>query len=303
MTTHTPIAAASTPAGMPPTYGTSSRTIEDPVHRRLFQEANGLLASTESGREVAEFLDSGEVKVRIFDDAEYNRRFPGSGASFQPAFSTFNAPERALTPKPYAATVLAHEGQHAIDAGSKGSFILKTFGAMGGSVTDAVGAATRLENPMTGWIDGFTGRNNETEVNAYRRQAQVAIELGLNQGRWAHGQNPDGSLRSDDEIRQSLATDPLYRLSSGKRLLFGGAMGTLGTMVGAGAASFAIGKLAPNSYLASHAWPLYAAGAALTGAAILGDQLESRSLEATGDGGNSIAAETFEHVHEANRAE
>ena len=82
--------------------------ISDPGHRKLFDDANGLLASTTSGRHVADYLDSGKVGIEVYTDEVYDSRYPGTGGSYQPGLNRLNLPESALVSHNYAATLLAH---------------------------------------------------------------------------------------------------------------------------------------------------------------------------------------------------
>ena len=243
-----------------------------PEQQRQLDAMLDILDTTRAGREVATYVREHPEIVRVWDDAEYQRTFPGSGASFNPARQQLNLPERVLEQPLRGATTVAHEGQHAADAPNRFGVVLRGVGNVLGSVGDAASAALHLDNPITGMLDGFATRELEFEVSAYRTQAQVAKELGRREYGWNLGQDIDGSVRSDDEIRAALAAESLYTMGSGRRLLLGssiGLVGVLGTSMGVQALA---AKLRPGSFLARHSWPVIAGGAALLGAALLHDR-------------------------------
>ncbi|MCB0879154.1 MAG: hypothetical protein KDC46_09270 [Thermoleophilia bacterium] len=236
-----------------------------------------VLDETEHGKDVAAYLRANPQIVRVWDDAAYNRAFPGSGASFNPARQELNLPRSVLRGIDYGTTTVAHEAQHALDAPNRFGVITRGFANLAGSAIDGAGAAAHLHNPITGMLDGYADRELEWEVSAYRTQAEVAKELGQLEYGWNLGQNADGSVRSDEEIRAALRDEPLYRMAAGRRLMLGatgGALGVLGASLVVGSIA---GRVRPGSYLARHSWPVLAAGGVALGTALLQDQVQYRS--------------------------
>jgi hypothetical protein len=140
----------------------------------------------------------------------------------------------------------------------------------------------RLDNPMSGMLDGIATRQLYTEVNAYRTQAQVAKELGRSEYGWNLGQEIDGSVRSDEQIQQALDMEALYAMGAGRRLFMGASVGALGVLSSSMAINEIARRAAPSSYLAAHRWPVLAVGGALLGASILHDQIDYRRKLASG---------------------
>jgi hypothetical protein len=236
------------------------------------------LLRTESGRDIAQFLADGRVEIEVFEDEEFSRRFPGAGAIFDPRTNDIVMPRRALDSSSLITTI-AHEGKHAVDHATGSHWALESLKLVGGTVGDGAAALLRLDNPVTGWLDSITARQNEKEVAAYRLQAEVAHELGRNESSWSLGQAADGTPLPEDEIRRNVAMDDLYRMSSGRRLVLGSALGLGATSMAAWAVQSAATALKPGSFLAKHAWPVFVAGGALAGAFVLGDQQRSRKLD------------------------
>lgn len=237
------------------------------------------LRATGSGREVADFLQRQHVSVQVLPDAEYAQRHPDSGASYDPKTRLVVTPRSALRDPAIGATTLAHEGQHALDFHDRPAWYVDSVGMMAGTSGDALRALVSFDNPMTAWLDSLTARQNGFEVTAYRRQAAVASELGLNQSAWSHGQARDGSVLSKEETRADIATSALYRMSPTRRLVLGGGLGLAVTSSAALGAGALAGRLAKGSYLAAHTWPVYAVGGAMTAAWLLADQIRAHRLE------------------------
>ncbi len=241
-----------------------------------------ILDGTEAGREVAAYVREHPEIVRVWDDDEYRSAFPGSGASFNPARQHLNLPERVLAVPARGATTVVHEGQHAVDAPSRGHVLLNAFGNIFGSVGDAASAAVHLDNPITGLLDGYASRELGTEVSAYRIQAQVARELGRNEYGWGLGQDIDGSVRSDEEIQAALEAESLYTMGSGRRAMLGASIGMVGVLGASMGVQWLAGKLRPGSFLATHTWPVVGGGAALLAAAVLHDRASYADRVASG---------------------
>jgi hypothetical protein len=252
------------------------------AERRRLDEMLDILDETVHGREVAAYVRGHPEQIRIWDDDEYRAAFPGSGASFNPLRQHLNLPRRTLSDAARFATTVVHEGQHAVDARSPWSVVGGGLSTVFGSAWDGVRAGARLDNPLSGWLDAIGTRQLETEVNAYRTQAQVANELGRREYGWNLGQEIDGTVRTDDRIRQELALESLYAMGPGRRLVLGAGVGAL-TVFGASAAVGSVaGRIRPGSYLSLHQWPVLAVGGALVGAAVLHDQLDYRQRLASG---------------------
>jgi hypothetical protein len=236
------------------------------------------LRQTESGREVADFLARNKVNVRVLSDAEFRAHHPGAGAIYDPKRREIVMPQSALR-SPALVTTIAHEGKHALDFADRPHWMIQSLGLIAGSAADGAKALVTFHNPVTGWLDSLTAHQNEDEVTAYHVQAQVAHELGRNESSWALGQAPDGTPLPIEDVRARVATDDLYRMDPTRRLVLGAGLGLGVTSVAAIGAQALASKLRPGSFLAQHAWPMYALGGAVTAAWVISDQLRARRLE------------------------
>lgn len=245
--------------------------------REIIDRTIERLRATENGREVADFLASGRVKIKVFSDAEFSRRFPGAGAIYDPRSTDIVMPRRMLTSTSLV-TVLAHEGKHAMDFGSRPHWTVQSAGLILGTIGDGAKALGRFDNPMTAWLDSLTSRQNENEVTAYHLQAKVAHELGRNESHWALGQASDGTPLPLEGVRENIATAPLYRMQPLRRLMVSATLGTSSTFFAASGIQSIARRIRPDSYLAQHSWPVLAVGGALMGAWIVGDQMRARRL-------------------------
>ena len=257
-----------------------------------------LMRAAPAGAKVADYLATSDVDIRVMDDDEYDAQYPGTGGNFRPALQRLSIPEATFGSMPYAATVMAHEGQHALDAKSRISVFATTARNLATGSLDGVRALAHGGNPLSGWIDGYQSKQLEWEVSGYRTQAQVANALGLRQGSWAHGQARDGSVLPDEQIRTRIEADSLYQLAPNARLLIGGAAGMLGTLAVSSAVGAITSRLAPASWLARHPSAVTVGGAVLTGALLLADRA-GRSGDGQVDLVSSLTrADRAVHAHE-----
>lgn len=263
-----PIAVPVRPAAAPNVD--EARTIASTMKR---------LQATEAGREVSDFFIQNQTMIQVLPDIAFARKYPGAGAVYDPRTRLISVPQGALARSSFI-TTLAHEGKHALDFSDRPHPMLQGLKLIGGSAADGVKALVTLRNPVTAWLDSLTARQNEDEVNAYHLQAKVAHELGLNESHWALGQARDGTPLSIDEVRANVATTDLYRMDPMRRLMLGGGLGVAVTSSAALGVQALASKLRPGSYLAAHAWPIYALGGAMTAAWVIGDQIRARRLEA-----------------------
>ncbi len=255
------------------------RAATSPENIRAIETAMSQLRATESGRQIADFLVASRMEIRVLPDAEFARSYPGAGAVYDPKAKAISVPQGGLDRSSFV-TTLAHEGKHAMDFSDRPHWALQSFGLFGGSAADGAKALVTFRNPVTAWLDSLTARQNEDEVNAYHLQAQVAHELGKNESSWSLGQARDGTPLPIDEIRSNVATNDLYRMDPTRRLILGAGLGVGVTSFAAIGAQTLASKLRPGSFLAGHAWPIYAIGGAMTAAWIVGDQIRARRLEA-----------------------
>ncbi len=236
------------------------------------------LRATESGRPIAEFLAQSRMDIRVIPDADFARKYPGAGAVYDPKTKAISVPQGALHRSSFV-TTLAHEGKHALDFSDRPHWALQSFGLIGGTAKDGLKALVTFENPVTGWLDSLTARQNEDEVNAYHLQAKVANELGRNESSWSLGQARDGTPLPLDEVRSNVATADLYRMDPTRRLILGAGLGLGATSFAAIGAQTLASKLRPGSFLAGNSWPVYVVGGAMTAAWVVGDQIRARRLE------------------------
>lgn len=191
------------------------------------------LESTESGAEVVAWLRAHDMPLDILPDATYACARPGFGGSFENG--RMKIPSGSLNDANWAATLIAHETQHAMDGKNIGFALTTVLGALPLAALDGVVGLLHGRNPVSAATERVNVRLRETEVHAYHRQAEVAGQLGLNQSGWSHGQREDGSVKSDTEIRDKLAKVPLYQ----SRMLGRAFLGTIETTVLAGTALLA----------------------------------------------------------------
>ena len=239
------------------------------------------LRHTEHGREVADYLVANDVKIRVVPDALFRSTHAGLGGVYDPRDRVISVPHAALG-RTDLITTIAHEGTHAKDFSTRPNWLLQSVSTIAGSVGDAAKGLVTLRNPLTTWLNSVTARQHDDEVHAYGVQAQVAHELGMNESAWSHGQAKDGTPLPLEEVRSSIASDPLYRMGSTQRLVVGGGLGVGITMGAAFGAQAIASRLRPGSFLASHMWPTIALGGAMAGAWVIADQIRARSLEAEG---------------------
>lgn len=237
------------------------------------------LRATESGRPIADFLAASRMDIRVIPDAEFARSYPGAGAVYDPKTKAISVPQGALHRSSFV-TTLAHEGKHALDFSDRPHWALQSYALIGGTAKDGLKALVTFRNPVTAWLDSLTARQNEDEVTAYHLQAKVAHELGRNESSWSLGQARDGTPLPIDEVRSNVATTDLYRMDPTRRLILGAGLGLAATSVAAIGAQTLASRLRPGSFLAGHAWPMYAIGGAMTAAWVVGDQIRAHRLEA-----------------------
>jgi hypothetical protein len=255
------------------------RAATTPADAQAIEAAMSQLRATRSGREIADYLVASRMEIRVLPDADFARRYPGAGAVYDPKAEAISVPQGGLHRSSFV-TTLAHEGKHAMDFSERPHWALQSFGLIGGSAKDGLKELVTFGNPVTGWLDSLTARQNEDEVNAYHLQAQVAHELGKNESSWSLGQARDGTPLPIDEVRSNVATNDLYRMDPTRRLILGAGLGLGVTSFAAIGAQTLASKLRPGSFLAGHAWPIYAIGGAMTAAWVVGDQIRARRLEA-----------------------
>ncbi len=261
-------APAALPIAQPP--ASDAQVIADTMQR---------LRATESGREVADFLAASRTEIRVLPDADFRARYPGAGAVYDPKTKLISVPQGGLRRDSFI-TTLAHEGKHALDFSDRPHWAFQSLGLIGGTAKDGLKALVTFRNPVTAWLDSLTARQNEDEVNAYHLQAQVAHELGKNESSWSLGQARDGTPLPIDEVRSNVATADLYRMDPTRRLILGAGLGLGITSAAAIGAQTLATTLRPGSFLAAHAWPMYAIGGAMTAAWVVGDQIRARRLDA-----------------------
>lgn len=84
----------------------------------------------------------------------------------------------------------------------------------GRAVAGFVNSATMGQNPVLGAKQGVLEAFWNTEVTAYRSEARVAQQLGidpqLNEAYGILGRDGDGDVRTPEQVRRQLLTDPLY---------------------------------------------------------------------------------------------
>lgn len=270
--------AAMPAAAAPPAADPSSPYELGASDAAYIRSALDRLRGTQSGRPIAEFLGQEGVRIQVLPDADFSAKYPGAGAIYDPKTRMISVPRHQLDDADLV-TTLAHEGKHAYDYRNRPPWYIDSLSVVGGSLGDGLKAAVTLRNPVTAWLDAVTYRQNTFEVDAYHLQAEVAHELGLNELRWAHGQARDGTPLPLDEVRANIAVSDLYRMSRGRRLVLGAGMGFAGTLLAGTVGQTIAAKLRPGSFLAQHAWPIYAVAGALTGAWIIGDQVRAARLD------------------------
>jgi hypothetical protein len=253
----------------------------NPADAARIAAAVAQLRGTESGREVADFLARNKVDIRVMPHRDFRAHYPGAGAIYDPKRHQISMPQSALGSSALVTTI-AHEGKHALDFQDRPHWTIQSLSLIAGRAGDGAKALVTLNNPITGWLDSLTARQNEDEVNAYHLQAQVAHELGRNESSWALGQATDGTPLPLEDVRVRVATDDLYRMDPTRRLVLGAGLGLGVTSIAAIGAQALAGKLRPGSFLASHSWPVYALGGVATAAWVINDQLRSRRLESYG---------------------
>ncbi|MCW2921613.1 MAG: hypothetical protein JWL76_1487 [Thermoleophilia bacterium] len=267
------------PATAPPPSLPVRRAATSPADIQAIETAMQQLRATSSGREIADFLVASRMEIRVLPDAEFARNYPGAGAVYDPKAKAISVPQGALHRSSFV-TTLAHEGKHALDFSDRPHWAVQSFGLIGGSAADGAKALVTFRNPVTAWLDSLTARQSEDEVNAYHLQAQVASELGKNESSWSLGQARDGAPLPIDQVRSNVATNDLYRMDPTRRLVLGAGLGLGVTSFAAIGAQALASKLRPGSFLAGHAWPVYAIGGAMTAAWVVSDQIRARRLEA-----------------------
>jgi hypothetical protein len=257
------------PKGQPAANVTS----DDPADQARVERALHVLDGTEHGAVVSKALREHHVPIQVLDAKDFQAKYPGAGGVYDPKAKTMYLPRNGLQDPEYTAIVLAHEGTHHMDFYHHLPAGGQLFLDMGLALGDAAMAAVHLHNPMTAWMDGINGRMHETEVNAYTRQAQVAADLGVHEYPFDLGENADGSVASRDVIARRVDHTELYRDDKARRAT----IGVMGLTLGAGLAGIAApslaARIAPKSYLAAHAWPVYAVAGAIGGALLIEDVL------------------------------
>jgi hypothetical protein len=241
----------------------------DPAAAAKVQAAVAALHATPDGRELADWLAASRIDIQVVPDAAFQGEYPGAGAVYDARSRQITIPQ-GLLDRPELVTTLAHEGTHAKDFAGRGRWGAQAFGMIGGTAKDAGAALVTLHNPVTAWLDSLTARQNEDEVHAYHVQAQVASELGRNEGSWALGQAADGAVLSEDDTRTRIASDDLYRMTPGNRAILGGGLALSVTSLAALAAD----------RLGARSWPVYAIGGALAAAWVGADQVRAHRLAA-----------------------
>ncbi len=257
---HEPVVAAAaadvgTPAGVAPLGSTA--TDEERLNSAL-----DLLATTPSGREIAERLRTDNAAITLMDSEPYQERFPGTLAAYDARDNTMYLQRGTLRDTVRAASVIGHEGQHYLDDHTGIPLYARTLGEMIGAAPLAFVAPLMLKNPITVYVDRINQKQTQTEVRAYAREAKVATELGETRPwRVGYGMRDDGTLATDEEIRSEIDRSTLYRYSPARRTLIAGMYGVIGAIGGAELLTRVAKKVAPTTPFARYLPALAVAGA------------------------------------------
>lgn len=215
----------------------------------LLDRAIDRIASTESGRELAQLLRQRRDRVVVVDPGD--TRLPASSGGRWDPIAQQLLILRSELEHPAGATLLAHEAVHMRDSGSRTRTLARTIGEVGRVTLSMASAPFRLENPVSVAADGIVGAIRVgAEVDAYHLQAHVAQELGL---AWPAIQHPDGTPRSRDELTTWLADNDQYRLTDGQRAAVGGTFALLGARVTSGIVNAIGSRVLPGSWTVTHA--------------------------------------------------
>lgn len=165
------------------------------------------VASTAVGAPLLQELADEQVRIRILADSEFYARRPVSvAASYDYVTSTVELPRSRLhTHVAYTGAALVHEARHHHDM----PFWLEAPRRLWAGVTGAVDAALHLRSPVTGFERGTRKHRDGHEVAAYQAQGALALELG--DPRLGGGGARDGSVASDEQLRERLADSVPYR--------------------------------------------------------------------------------------------
>lgn len=227
---------------------------DGPADRGSILGALDMLSATADGRPVVKFLSDNHVKITVVNTEKFKKDHPGTGAVHDGLSGEIIIPRDAFSGRNGlggAALVLAHEGQHAIDADRQGH----VRGGSPASFTQHLGAAIFAigrQNPFSAYADATRRDMTETEVRAYRRQYRASIEMGVSDDNgvdvtnlYPHYSDMPDDLNilvvSDAQIRQWVyrnglySTDPLNRFIDGSPLvLAAAATGAVGGAIGGG---------------------------------------------------------------------
>jgi hypothetical protein len=230
------------------------------------------LASTDSAGELAVMLRERRHQIELVEPGD--PRLPAGAGGRWDGPSQRMYLDRSQVGELGFETLLAHEAEHMRDAGGLPQTVGNALLGIGRALGSLAVAPLRLDNPVTAAVDSLRASYQVApEVGAYHVQARVAHELGLHADFLQH---EDHTPRSSAELERWLLDEPLYALPLPARTAIGaGFAGIAGRATGQ-LANAAIGRLAPNSWLAGHGSVVTGAAFALWAGLLVQDHLAHR---------------------------
>jgi hypothetical protein len=257
------------------THGNKGRDEVEPDTRTDDEKIDAgiaLLATTKSGRELAELLQRRREDIVVLDNDD--PKLPeGAGGRWDPHAGKLYMRRDQLDETGWE-TLLAHEAQHMRSAGGVTATALRSLRSVGRGILDMAIAPFQLHNPVTAAVDGVRGAFQiDEEAEAYHVQAQVAQELELHADFLQHA---DHSPRSTDELRRWLLDQPLYAQPPILRAAVGTGFAYLLGRAGSDLVNRGIRHVAPQSWLGRHPIAVTVGGLAVGAALLVQDQLAHR---------------------------
>lgn len=165
----------------------------------LIAQARKTLGGSGIGAQVLDEMSRAGVRIVAMSDAEFQAKYRGASGVYEPSRDTIIMPQSTIRDQRKLSLVMLHEGVHWLQdrVGS-----VSGMARLGGPIANAIAGAGAL-------IDDPRGESLNHEAQAYLLEALAAKELRIFDG--GLGTTRDGRVLSYEEIRQRVASNPLYQ--------------------------------------------------------------------------------------------